>query len=103
MFQPTPLNFEFNPLNIKPLRINFMGYLPSAYLLSLANAKATAEHCSEFSEFSSPIKISLELASFLGWDANSEYSRVDVTKALYDYIKRNDLIENKFLFHVMIN
>jgi chromatin remodeling complex protein RSC6 len=45
------------------------------------------------SGFLKPIRISAELASFTGWDVNSQYSRVEVTKFICKYIKDNNLFD----------
>jgi chromatin remodeling complex protein RSC6 len=43
------------------------------------------------SGFLKPVKISKEMAKFTGWEANELRSRVDVTKMICDYIKKNNL------------
>lgn len=43
------------------------------------------------SGFLKPVKISLEMAKFTGWDKDELKSRVDVTKYLCDYIRNNNL------------
>lgn len=41
-----------------------------------------------------PVAISKEIATFSGWNADDLHSRVDVTKAICDYIKTNGLQKN---------
>lgn len=43
------------------------------------------------SGFLKPIRISTEMANFLGWDPKESYSRVSVTRNLCQYIKSNKL------------
>ena len=43
------------------------------------------------SGFMKPVKISSDMASFTGWDAGQLRSRVEVTKYICDYIKKNEL------------
>jgi upstream activation factor subunit UAF30 len=43
------------------------------------------------SGFLKPVLISKEMAGFTGWDQETPTSRVDVTRYLCDYIKKNDL------------
>ena len=43
------------------------------------------------SGFMKPVKISNEMISFTGWEADAPKSRVDVTKFICNYIKENDL------------
>ena len=43
------------------------------------------------SGFMKPVKISAEMASFTGWNADQLYSRVDVTKFICKYIRDNNL------------
>lgn len=43
------------------------------------------------SGFLKPIRISNEMAHFLGWDPKESYSRVSVTKNICQYIKTNNL------------
>lgn len=43
------------------------------------------------SGFMKPVKISGDMASFTGWDAGQLRSRVEVTKYICDYIKKNEL------------
>ena len=43
------------------------------------------------SGFLKPVKISVEMAKFTGWDKDELRSRVDVTKFLCDYIRNNNL------------
>lgn len=52
------------------------------------------------SQFEKKMNISDEMKTFAGWDATEKHSRVDVTKAIWDYIKTNNLrnASNKRLF-----
>ena len=43
------------------------------------------------SGFLKPVKITPEMAKFLGWDVNKEYSRTQVTKEICDYIAKHAL------------
>ena len=43
------------------------------------------------SGFMKPVNISAEMSAFTGWDVNTRYSRVDVTRFICDYIKTNKL------------
>lgn len=43
------------------------------------------------SGFLKPVKITNEMAKFLGWDLNKEYSRTQVTKEICDYIAKHSL------------
>lgn len=43
------------------------------------------------SGFMKPVKISAEMAKFTGWDPSQEYSRVDVTKFICQYIREHNL------------
>ena len=43
------------------------------------------------SGFLKPVKITAEMAKFLGWDLNKEYSRTQVTKEICDYIAKHSL------------
>jgi chromatin remodeling complex protein RSC6 len=43
------------------------------------------------SGFLKPVKITPEMAKFLGWDANKEYSRTQVTKEICVYIEKHSL------------
>lgn len=43
------------------------------------------------SGFLKPVQISKEMAKFTGWNSEELRSRVDVTKYICDYIKKNDL------------
>jgi len=45
------------------------------------------------SGFLKPIRISKEMATFTGWDANKLYTRVDVTKHVCKYIKDHSLFD----------
>jgi len=38
-----------------------------------------------------PLRISTEMAEFAGWDINELHSRVDVTKVICDYVKKNNI------------
>lgn len=43
------------------------------------------------SGFMKPVQISREMATFAGWNLDEPRSRVDVTKFICDYVKRNNL------------
>ena len=43
------------------------------------------------SGFLKPVQVSKEMSAFAGWDASELHSRVDVTRALCDYVKENNL------------
>lgn len=43
------------------------------------------------SQFEKKMPITSQLAEFAGWDIGSEKSRVEVTKAVWDYVKREEL------------
>lgn len=47
------------------------------------------------SGFMKPVKISKDLAKFTGWDVEQPRSRVDATKFICDYIKENNLQNEK--------
>lgn len=55
--------------------------------------KKNARRAGAASGFLKPIRISSELATFTGWDVNSQYSRVDVTKFICKYIKEHNLFD----------
>lgn len=43
------------------------------------------------SQFEKKMPISREMAAFAGWDVDSEKSRVEVTKVVWDYVKQEQL------------
>lgn len=55
--------------------------------------KKNARRAGAASGFLKPIRISAELAAFTGWDVNSQYSRVDVTKFICKYVADHNLFD----------
>jgi chromatin remodeling complex protein RSC6 len=48
------------------------------------------------SQFEKLMKISPEMAEFAGWDPESLHSRINLTQAVWNYVKKNQLqLENK--------
>lgn len=64
--------------------------------LKLAKGKPRAPRAKTTSSgFMKPVKISKDMAKFTGWDADQLRSRVEVTKYICDYIKSNNLQNEK--------
>ena len=61
----------------------------SCRVLKIKNTRQTKNNIN--TGFQKPIKISKELADFTGWDDDSKRSRVEVTRYICDYIKKNNL------------
>ena len=69
--------------NLKQLRIM------SAKVMK-KKSKTVRDHNSN-SGFLKPVGVSPELAKFIGWKPTELHSRVEVTKAICDYVKQNNL------------
>lgn len=61
------------------------------HALRVSKQRATTRRNNTNSGFLKPVQISKELAKFTGWNPNELKSRVDVTKSICDYIKKNNL------------
>lgn len=61
------------------------------YVRVMKMKKKNAKTGNVVSGFMKPVKITSELSKFTGWEADKEYSRVDVTRFLCKYIKDHDL------------
>tara|TARA_Y100000389_G_scaffold3804_1_gene3659 strand:- start:371 stop:850 length:480 start_codon:yes stop_codon:yes gene_type:complete len=46
---------------------------------------------SKTSGFLKPVSVSNEVSTFAGWSKGEQHSRVDVTKFICEYVKKNDL------------
>jgi chromatin remodeling complex protein RSC6 len=53
--------------------------------------KQTNRDNAKVSGFMKPVSVSKEICSFAGWNSTELHSRVDVTKFICDYIRKNDL------------
>lgn len=53
--------------------------------------KTNRKKNSENSGFLKPVPVTAEIAKFAGWDPEELHSRVDVTKCICEYIKKNEL------------
>ena len=61
------------------------------HALRVSKQRATTRRNNTNSGFLKPVQISKELAKFTGWNPTELKSRVDVTKSICDYIKKNNL------------
>lgn len=59
--------------------------------LRVLKMKKKANNGNTKSGFMKPVKITAELTQFTGWEADKEYSRVDVTRFICNYIKEKEL------------
>lgn len=57
----------------------------------ISRRKQTEKRKNNNSGFLKPVEVSAELSDFVGWDHRQLHSRVEATKALCDYIKKNNL------------
>ena len=57
----------------------------------MGKKKNSGRKAGSTSGFNIPVKISKDMAKFIGGDANAQYNRVDITKKICAYIKENDL------------
>lgn len=57
----------------------------------LNSKRRTNRSSNTCSGFLKPVSISKEMCKFTGWDPKNQYSRVQVTKYICDYIKNNEL------------
>ena len=53
--------------------------------------KTTNRENGKVSGFMKPVSVSKEICTFAGWNPTELHSRVDVTKYICDYIRKNDL------------
>ena len=67
----------------------------STRILSKRNPSQRKVGVNVTSGFLKPVSISKEIAKFTGWGVNDKKSRVDVTKFLCNYIKENNLQNEK--------
>jgi chromatin remodeling complex protein RSC6 len=58
-------------------------------------AEAKEKRPSGSSQFEKKMPISPQLAQFAGWEIDSSKSRVEVTKAVWDYVKEKELRDEK--------
>jgi len=61
------------------------------HALRVSKQRATTRRNNTNSGFLKPVQISKELAKFTGWNPSELKSRVDVTKSICEYIKKNNL------------
>ena len=61
------------------------------HALRVSKQRQTTRRNNTNSGFLKPVQISKDLAKFTGWEHSQLRSRVDVTKFICDYIKKNDL------------
>ena len=54
-------------------------------------AKRKSSDKKSLSGFEKPVQVSKEMSKFAGWNVNELHSRVDVTKAICQYIREHDL------------
>jgi upstream activation factor subunit UAF30 len=57
----------------------------------MGKKKNSGRKAGSTSGFNIPVKISKDMAKFIGGDANAQYNRVDITKKICAYIKENNL------------
>ena len=64
-------------------------------LMKIRSSRIIDKRLNTSSEFSKPFMITKDIAEFTGWDINDKKSRIDITKALCNYIKENNLQNEK--------
>lgn len=55
------------------------------------------------SQFQKKTKVSPEIAHFAEWDPESEHSRIEITKAIWDYVTKHNLRDEQNKRHCNLN